>query len=166
MNKIAILSSTLLALWIIYQNFDLSTKTQLEIDFGNFITIYKKSYSSESEYLFRLEIFRRNMESASRLSDLNPHAEFGVTKFADQTEDEMLQRMGDFPDELDGLVVYSYDFPEIPNEQHDWRPHQQAVQDQGNCGSCWAFAATATIETYMSILRQDKVKLSEQQLVD
>ena len=106
------------------------------------------------------------MENAKRLADLNPLAEFGITKFSDQTEEEMLQRMGDFPDDFEGEIQYSYQYANSPNEEYDWRGHQQSVQDQGKWGSCWSFAATATIETYLSILKQNKVKLSEQQLVD
>ena len=40
------------------------------------------------------------------------------------------------------------------------------VVDQGDCGSCWAFASTATIEGMYSITYGSKLKLSEQQMVD
>ena len=40
------------------------------------------------------------------------------------------------------------------------------VKDQGNCGSCWSFAATATIEGRYAIKHGSKVILSEQQMVD
>ena len=41
-----------------------------------------------------------------------------------------------------------------------------AMADQGDCGACWAFAATATIEGMYSINYGRKIKLSEQQMVD
>lgn len=42
-----------------------------------------------------------------------------------------------------------------------------AIKDQGKCGSCWAFAATATIEGRYAIKNKgSKVLLSEQQMVD
>lgn len=41
------------------------------------------------------------------------------------------------------------------------------VKDQGGCGSCWAFAATTTLEgTHAIKSNQDPVHLSEQQIVD
>jgi len=41
-----------------------------------------------------------------------------------------------------------------------------AVQNQGQCGSCWAFATVAAVETAYAIKNGSLPKLSEQQLVD
>jgi len=48
----------------------------------------------------------------------------------------------------------------------DWRSQMNPVKSQGNCGSCWSFAATATIEGRYAIKHGSKVTLSEQQMVD
>ena len=39
------------------------------------------------------------------------------------------------------------------------------VKDQGRCGSCWAFSAVGTLESY-SLMKGKSVNLAEQQLVD
>jgi hypothetical protein len=39
------------------------------------------------------------------------------------------------------------------------------VKDQGSCGSCWAFAATAELESHMLIRYNTSLDLSEQQVV-
>jgi len=40
------------------------------------------------------------------------------------------------------------------------------VQDQGNCGSCWAFSAVAQMEGQHFVQTGELLKLSEQQCVD
>lgn len=55
-------------------------------------------------------------------------------------------------------------------EEVDWRTKGviTAVKNQGQCGSCWAFAATAAHESYQVQFKSvaSTINLSEQQLVD
>ncbi len=54
---------------------------------------------------------------------------------------------------------------ELPSSQ-DWRKHGivTAVKDQGHCGSCWAFATTATIESHVAKASGLLFDLSVQQM--
>lgn len=164
MNKIAILS-VVAALATVYLLSTSSSSNTLESQFQSFLSEYGKSYNSQSEYEFRMQVFKKNMENAKILGELNPLAEFGVTPFSDQTEEEMVKRMGDISDDqFDRSSVYSETAQ--PNGDIDWRKYHQPIQNQGSCGSCWAFAATATVEAYNHIGKGKNLKLSEQQLVD
>lgn len=50
----------------------------------------------------------------------------------------------------------------------DWRTKGvvNPIQDQGQCGSCWAFSATQSIESIYAIKTGTLIKLSEQNIVD
>lgn len=39
-----------------------------------------------------------------------------------------------------------------------------AVKDQGHCGSCWAFASTATVESYVALATGLLFDLSTEQV--
>jgi cathepsin L len=51
----------------------------------------------------------------------------------------------------------------------DWRQHVpavvSAVKNQGHCGSCWAFATTAVVESAVALASGELFALSPQQLV-
>ncbi|CAF5204008.1 unnamed protein product [Rotaria magnacalcarata] len=48
----------------------------------------------------------------------------------------------------------------------DYRQYMNPVENQGRCGSCYAFAVTAAVEGTLAFKTGSKIKLSKQELID
>jgi cathepsin L len=78
-----------------------------------------------------------------------------MTKMAYNPKNKLLWNSNEFESTIKQLPTHV-----------DWRdfPVMSAVKDQGRCGSCWAFASTAVIESHVAINTNKLFDLSPQQI--
>jgi cysteine peptidase B len=132
---------------------------------------YKKVYSSHEEFQRRFAIFQDNMKWAQELNKQNPMAKFGATRFSDLSREEFANfyLMPNF-NATAYVAPPTKAFAErVPTASNvDWRTKGciTPVYDQGQCGSCWAFSATETIESYWFLSGNSLRRLSMEQIVD
>lgn len=123
-----------------------------------------------SEYQFRLGVFlakARYVESFNK----NPKKSFTVAlnKFAAMTDAEYRVLLGytQSYDERAPARSTRVSTDDLP-ESVDWRKDGavNAVKDQAQCGSCWAFSAVCTAESAYFLKSKQLLSFSESNLVD
>jgi C1A family cysteine protease len=155
---------------------DQATRMAHEVRFQSWMQKYGKTYAAQTEYQTRLNNFIAATKKVAELNAeskiLNSTATFELNFLADLSEAELKVRLGLTPNykpTFDGEVASTQ--PEAPSS-FDWRTKDKltAVKDQGQCGSCWAFSCTESIESvYMiskNIGKSAMPALAPQQIVD
>ncbi|CAF1169300.1 unnamed protein product [Adineta steineri] len=137
---------------------------------------HKKNYSDVEEPVRRV-VWENNtkiIEEHNLQADLGVYAYWlGMNQYGDLTVNEFVQKYTG----LKGKMKTKYNQVRqvlvcnstvILPDSVDWRNQNvvEAVKDQGDCGSCWAFSAVGSIESAYAIKTGTLVSLSEQQLVD
>jgi KDEL-tailed cysteine endopeptidase len=146
--------------------FNSGVSSDVETQFQDFLANYRVGYGSTDEYSFRLSVFAANLKIIDELRITNPEATFAVNKFADKTPEEMAVRRGvRIPEhKLARDIVHT---APVAGKSVDYTNMWSAVKDQGQCGSCWAFSATAAFESRLQIATGKVTDLyAEQELVD
>jgi cathepsin L len=149
---------------------------ELDAPWVLFKRTFEKQYASVEEETSRRSIFEDNValiRNHNLEADIGLHTyTLGLNKYADMTNEEFNKQMNglDLSLKVNGGDRHTYRAPanvQVPDEV-DWRPkgYVTPIKDQGQCGSCWAFSATGSLEGQHFAKTKDLVSLSEQNLVD
>lgn len=140
---------------------------------------FNKSFHSQLEEDARLQIFVDNLATIERHNEMfntgNATFRMGINQFADMTIEEftflneVVNESKVIPDDFSfnpTTFTASDDF-EAP-ESFDWRDcgALPRVRDQMGCGSCYAIATVAAVESQIFIKTNKLSELSVQEIVD
>jgi len=145
--------------------------------FIDFQQTYGRSYATQQEFDHRFAIFKDNLKRNEELMQLNPQATFGINKFADLSKQEFTEQYLMDIDMSTYVAPPPVDFsvkrPENVRQcspdptNFNWQDcgSTTPIYNQGQCGSCWAFSATETIESYYYLGGGQLTSLAVQQIV-
>jgi len=144
--------------------------------FEQFKLDYSKTYATPVEEAHRMAIFadhvRRINEHNVKYAAGQSTFEVGVNAFCDLTTEEFLgfytgAKRSAQPSPNATRFLAPSNLGALPDDV-DWRTkgYVTAVKDQAQCGSCWAFSATGSLEGQHFKKTNTLVSLSEQNLVD
>ena len=136
-----------------------------------------KVYLGVQDETERYDIFKKNVEIIERHNQdyslglykyrlgINPYADWTFAEF----KEKMLGTSMKFKSKYESVGRFM-GLPEhikVP-ESVDWREEGAVtpVKNQGQCGSCWAFSTTGSLEAQHFLATKELISLSEQQLVD
>jgi len=134
--------------------------------FMKWVSEHGRSYATTHEYEFRLGEF---LNKDKLIEEHNANATsftLGHNKMSDWTDWEYLNILTHQPmPESEKIYV---DLDETNRATVDWRNKGavNAIKDQGQCGSCWAFSAVAALEAAHQIKTGNLLSFAEQELVD
>jgi cathepsin L len=149
---------------------------QLGNQWSLFKRVHQKQYSTIEEETARRTIFEANLAKIQRHNleaDMGVHTyTLGMNRFGDMTHEEFIKQMNGFKISADTSNFDRHTFLAPSNvaipDAVDWRKegYVTPIKDQGQCGSCWAFSATGSLEGQTFAKTKKLVSLSEQNLVD
>ena len=142
--------------------------TEVEQKFIEHVALFGKSFGTEEEYRFRLNEFAKKDAEIERINAEQDSFTVGHNFMSTWTEWEYKKLLGyKAPSREEYPSIKELDASNL-TDSVDWRTKGAVnpVKNQAQCGSCWAFSATAAVEGHHFIQTGELLSLSEQQVVD
>jgi cathepsin L len=142
-----------------------------QTQFTEFVKQYNKQYST-TEFFSKFQTFSDNMQHIEEHNASGASWTMAMNEFGDMTADEFKAKYMGYKQVRSDFMRSLNTAPVDPNFEPaasvDWRTKGAVtpVKDQGQCGSCWAFSTTGSIEGAYELAGNSLTSFSEQQLVD
>ena len=154
------------------------TKASEDYPFDTYIKEFNKDYATDEEFRLRESIFLKNLATIVRHNnDRDPLKYYmDLNQFTDMSEEELplgydKSYHAAWKHESDTSISRNLQatlaIEDLPPSV-DWRSKGDAttaVKNQGGCGSCWAFASAAALESHIAIQTGKLFTLSVQEFV-
>jgi len=135
--------------------------------------LYNKQYATDAVFQTKLSIFKQNLKRYAKLNEKSTGVVHGPTKFSDMTHEEFQEKylIKNFTSPLirGESVNVAKTLPRKPlPSSYSWvsKGATTGIYNQGQCGSCWAFSTTESIESMNFLSGKALIELSMQQIVD
>jgi len=172
-----ILLIALLCIATVFARFHMTPEKEYEDAFIKFMNDHHKMYKSD-EFFPRYRIFKSNYDYIVTMNAKELSFSLGVNQFADLTNQEFnhiykgynaSRRM--HPNNKLKTVAANPKIIKCPAGTQgtcDWTAAGvvTGIKNQGDCGSCWSFSTTGSLEGQYALMGHTLTGLSEQQLVD
>jgi len=145
--------------------------TSADYEFMKYITEFGKHYGTKAEYEYRAELFKETLAHINEHNDSGATHTLGINHMSDWSEEEYRALLGYKPELRNGTYEANIELLDTSNLADDvnWVTAGAVtpVKNQGQCGSCWAFSTTGSVEGAEFLFgTKSLTSLSEQNLVD
>jgi len=144
---------------------------EYQLLFTRFMTQYNKKYTHDT-FFYRYTVFKANMDKIYLANKQNHKYKLGMNEMGDMTHAEFkATKLGYKRTDRSYARSKNSAGPHLHVKAPasvDWRAKGAVtpIKNQQQCGSCWAFSTTGSVEGAAAIASGKLVSLSEQQLVD
>jgi len=146
------------------------TETEYRTSFESFKAQYGKVYL-DSEENHRFTIYKQNLDFVNAWDEEAKGFSVGINEFADLTTEEFKSIYNGMNVNVEPYEPVIEEWPmtvQVTGDIVNWvnKGAVTPIKNQGQCGSCWSFSATGSMEGEKFLKTGTLTSLSEQNLID